>query len=283
MSKKSKDPVVATLSGAVAGAMETLVVWPMESAKTKMQLAKYGQYSGMLDVMRQTVKADGVGGMYRGLLPVLVGSVPKAGIRFGVFNSVESKLRLEDGSTTPMRNLGAGMTAGAIEAVTVTALIETTKTKLIHGNTSFAVGVKQVIQAEGIAGLYKGVGATVGKQATNQGLRFMAFGKYKSILLGDSGRQLRAEEALLGGMMAGCFSTLCNNPLDLVKSKMQGLNAAEYKNMADCFVKVVKGDGVLALWSGTIPRLARVVPGQGVIFASYETISQFVAKTTGRT
>lgn len=283
MSKKSKDPVVATLSGALAGVVETCVVWPMEFTKTQLQLDKANRYKGMVDCARQTVAESGPGGLYRGLLPVVIGSIPKAGIRFGGFNYMDGILRREDGSTTPLRTLAAGTVAGAAEAVIAVTPIETLKTKLIHSNKGFATGTMHILKTEGIGGIYKGALATVGKQSSNQGLRFMAFGQYKAFMTRDDPkRNLSAFEALCGGMLSGCFSTVCNNPFDMVKSRMQGLHASEYNGFVDCFRQVIQKEGFMALWKGTLPRLSRVVPGQGVIFMSYETISKFVANALGR-
>lgn len=66
----------------------------------------------------------------------------------------------------------------------------------------------------------------------------MWFNKYKSILSDDGARSLSDIENLLGGMSAGCFSTLGNNPFDVVKTRMQGVDAAKYKNTVDCFRQV---------------------------------------------
>lgn len=89
----------------------------------------------------------------------------------------------------------------------------------------------------GVRGLYQGLAATVLKQASNQGLRFMFFNKYKVCLLPlvpspspciagagcpwqdtvtADGSKLSPVGALLGGMGAGCFSTLGNNPADVL-------------------------------------------------------------------
>lgn len=72
-----------------------------------------------------------------------------------------------------------------------------------------------------------------------QGLRFMWFNKYKGIISEDGARPLTDLENLLGGMSAGCFSTLGNNPFDVVKTRMQGVDAAKYKNTIDCFRQVL--------------------------------------------
>ena len=53
---------------------------------------------------------------------------------------------------------------------------------------------------------------------------------------------------------------------------MQGTKAAQYKNTLDCFEQILAKEGVGALYAGVVPRLGRVVPGQGIIFMSFESI-----------
>lgn len=277
--KKSRNPVVAMSAGAIAGGIETCVVWPMEFVKTQLQLQNkvaVPKYTGVLSCFKYTIQTTGFLSLYRGLAPVLIGSIPKAGIRFGGFAYIQDKLRLPGGEITPSRTLLAGMVAGAVESTLVVVPVETLKTRLIHGNEGMLRGAMNIIKKEGPGGVYRGWAATTVKQASNQGLRFMAFGQYKKFMLGDEKRGLNPIEALFGGMMSGLFSTVCNNPADLIKTRMQGLDGTKYKGAVDCLTTVVKEEGVLALWNGVIPRLARVVPGQGVIFMSYETISKFV-------
>ena len=53
---------------------------------------------------------------------------------------------------------------------------------------------------------------------------------------------------------------------------MQGTNASAYANTMDCFKQILTKEGVGAFYAGVIPRLGRVVPGQGIIFMSFESI-----------
>jgi len=53
---------------------------------------------------------------------------------------------------------------------------------------------------------------------------------------------------------------------------MQGTQASQYKNTLDCFKQILRNEGVGAFYVGVAPRLGRVVPGQGIIFMSFETI-----------
>ena len=106
----------------------------------------------------------------------------------------------------------------------------------------------------------------------------MFFNKYKDTVTNNGESKLSPLMSLFGGMMAGCFSTLGNNPFDVVKTQMQGKHASLYKNSFDCFRQIVKTEGFKGLYKGTIPRMARVVPGQGIIFMSFETIQKYVEK-----
>lgn len=54
---------------------------------------------------------------------------------------------------------------------------------------------------------------------------------------------------------------------------MQGLNASRYASTWDCAKRMLREEGPLSFYSGLASRLARVIPGQGIIFLSYESIS----------
>eukprot|EP00612_Vaucheria_litorea_P002554 CAMPEP_0171458006 /NCGR_PEP_ID=MMETSP0945-20130129/3851_1 /TAXON_ID=109269 /ORGANISM="Vaucheria litorea, Strain CCMP2940" /LENGTH=256 /DNA_ID=CAMNT_0011983715 /DNA_START=353 /DNA_END=1120 /DNA_ORIENTATION=+ len=252
--------------------------------KTQLQLAgkvkadAKPKYTGVFSGIVYTVRTTGFFSLYRGLAPTLLGSMPKAGIRFGGNSYLKSKLEDKNGKLTASSNFLAGFGAGVVEALVAVTPIETVKTKAIQGNMPFVAGVKQILKTEGPKGLYQGVEATVMKQGSNQGLRFMWFNEYKKILIGDSNKTLSPVENLLGGMSAGTFSTLGNNPFDVVKTRMQGLNASRYSSTLDCFSKILKEEGIVGFYRGVVPRLGRVIPGQGIIFMSFEAIQKEVSK-----
>jgi len=66
----------------------------------------------------------------------------------------------------------------------------------------------------------QGVSATILKQGSNQGLRFMFFNKYKDILTDNGKTKLSPLFALFGGMAAGCFSTLGPSSYDEYINKL---------------------------------------------------------------
>jgi len=219
---KKKNPWTPMAAGCIAGGIEAVCVWPMEFIKTQLQLQSKAKgaaqpYNGMISGLSYYVRTTGFFSLYRGLTPTLIGSMPKAGIRFGLNALIKDRLRDKDGNLTPGKNFVAGLGAGVAEALIIVAPVETVKTKCIELNQPFVSGMKHILQTEGASGIYKGGAATAMKQGSNQGLRFMWFNEYKRIVTNDGEKKMTPLLGLAGGMSAGCFSTLGNNPFDVVK------------------------------------------------------------------
>ena len=54
------------------------------------------------------------------------------------------------------------------------------------------------------------------------------------------------------------------------KHRMQSLEASKnYKNSFVCAAKIFKDEGVLTLWSGAMPRLARLIMSGGIVFTMF--------------
>ena len=194
----------------------------MEFIKTQLQLQSKVKgvalpYNGMISGLTYYVQSTGFFSLYRGLAPTLIGSIPKAGIRFGLNGVFKENLKDKDGKLTPGKNFLAGLGAGVSEALIIVAPVETVKTKCIELNMPFVGGLKHIWAAEGLGGIYQGAAATALKQGSNQGLRFMWYNEYKRIVTKDGEIKSTPLMSLVGGMTAGCFSTLGNNPFDVVK------------------------------------------------------------------
>lgn len=280
MSKKSSHVGVAMVAGALAGGTECLINWPSEVIKTELQMQSKAnpRYNGYFDCMKQKVNSQGAMSLYRGLVPVVLGSMPKAGVRFGgnsfykksVFNGFVDA----NGKLSSIGILGAGLSAGATEAVLVVTPMETLKTRLINANKPFVSGTVNLVKTEGLAALYKGVVPTIAKQSLNQGTRFFVYDKVMGTVLKVTGAKTPgAKEAIAGGMLAGAASVLVNQPVDTIKTLMQSSEAVKYKGTLDCVMQTVKNEGIGAVYKGLGPRLARVCPGSGIIFGMVNYIT----------
>lgn len=74
------------------------------------------------------------------------------------------------------------------------------------------------------------------------------------------------------GAIAGAASVFGNTPLDVIKTRMQGLEAHKYKSTLDCAVKILRHEGLAAFYKGTVPRLGRVCLDVAIVFIIYEEV-----------
>lgn len=86
-------------SGGAAGAASLVFVYSLDYARTRLtndtKSAKKGgqkQYSGLIDVYKQTLKTDGVAGLYRGFVISCVGIVIYRGLYFGCYDTFKAIL-----------------------------------------------------------------------------------------------------------------------------------------------------------------------------------------------
>jgi solute carrier family 25 citrate transporter 1 len=227
--------------GGVTGAIEISITYPTEFTKTVMQLYSEKNKMGALGVMRDTVKRQGYLGLYKGYSSLLLFSIPKNQVRFGTYTFAKEKM-FTDGSRGS--NFLCGITAGAAEAMLVVTPQETLKTKLIHDKLSenpkyrnVFHGMYTIGKQTGPGGMYKGALATLMKQSSNQGVRFVVYTDTANWL--SNYIEFKPGRDMIAGMFAGFCSCMANNPVDVIKTKMQGLDAHKYAGVADCAKQII--------------------------------------------
>lgn len=61
-------------------------------------------------------------------------------------------------------------------------------------------------------------------------------------------------------------------PFDVIKTRMQAIDAHRYRSSWHCFCDTVKSEGVRGLWAGSVSRSMRLIVSGGVIFSVYEQV-----------
>ncbi|XP_076383578.1 mitochondrial citrate transporter scheggia [Megalopta genalis] len=278
------------IAGGITGGIEICITYPTEYVKTQLQLdGKAGagkQYSGIWDCVTKTIKTHGVFGLYRGLAVLVYGSIPKSAVRFGSFETMKGLLVDESGKLTTQTSFLAGLCAGASEAILAVTPMETIKVKFINDQRSpnpkyrgFLHGVRMIIKEYGFRGIYQGLTPTILKQGSNQAIRFCVMNMLKDWYKGDN-KDASVPKLVIGGFgaCAGAASVFGNTPLDVVKTRMQGLEAAKYKNTVDCIIQIWKNEGPTAFYKGTLPRLSRVCLDVGITFMIYDSFMELFSK-----
>jgi hypothetical protein len=101
------------ISGAIAGVIGTLVIYPLDIIKTTLQTSTHGS---MLECAKSINSKAGIFGFYKGINPNLVGIIPEKAIKLAVNDLTREflgrKLKI-DHEVLPLRyGMLAGATAG---------------------------------------------------------------------------------------------------------------------------------------------------------------------------
>ena len=268
------------LAGALTGAIESFVTYPTEYIKTHLQLQdqRNPKYRGISDCFVKTVREHGPGGLYRGMAPILAGSIPKQASRWGAYEAAVSTVhRAKYGLDSPAQSSSStlsaqlnlleisccGFFAGSVEAIFAVVPTETVKTKLIDdakssrprfGNKNLLASVSMMVREEGFRGAYAGVSNTVTKQGLNQSIRFPVQMTTMSFLCGSEHKYRKKSPLWNGfaGFVAGIVSVVVTQPFDVVKTKMQGREAKRYRGSVDCWRTIAREQGLAHFYSGSL-------------------------------
>ena len=136
----------------------------------------------------------------------------------------------------------------------------------MHG---FLHGSRVIFAEKGVRGFFQGFVPTTARQAANSAVRFWTYTTLKQLATTyvAPGERLSVPATFGLGAAAGLVTVYATQPLDVVKTRMQSLEArSAYKNSIACGVAIFKQEGVRTLWSGAVPRLARLTVSGGIVF-----------------
>ncbi|EPQ30919.1 uncharacterized protein PFL1_01817 [Pseudozyma flocculosa PF-1] len=293
IAQRKDKPLYSLIAGTTAGAVEGFATYPIEYTKTVSQFAaKAGEKApGPIAIVRSTLAKDGFIGLYSGCGALVAGNALKAGVRFLSYDHFKSLLKDQDGKLSGPRSLLAGLGAGMMEAIFAVTPSETIKTKLIDDAKRAAPryppglfpGTAAIVREEGLRGIYRGLGPVMMRQGANSAVRFGTYSTLKNFVAGSA----RPGQSLPGGItfgigaVAGVVTVYSTMPFDVIKTRMQSLEArTRYRGTLHCVTSTLREEGVLAFWRGATPRLARLVLSGGIVFTVYEQIMSLLDART---
>ncbi|KAH7514411.1 mitochondrial carnitine/acylcarnitine carrier-like protein [Ziziphus jujuba] len=281
-------------SGTIGGAAQLIVGHPFDTIKVKLQSQPVplpGQppkYAGAIDAVKQTIAAEGPGGLYKGMGAPLATVAAFNAVLFTVRGQMETLLRTEPGAPlTVNQQVVAG--AGAGVAVSVLACpTELIKCRLqaqsaLADSGSAAVAVKyggpidvakKVLKSEGgTRGLFKGLVPTMAREVPGNAAMFGVYEALKQFFAGGQDTSSLGRGSLIvAGGLAGASFWGSVYPTDVVKSVIQvdDYKNPKYSGSIDAFRKILASEGVKGLYKGFGPAMARSVPANAACFLAYE-------------
>ncbi|XP_054442669.1 mitochondrial glutamate carrier 2 isoform X2 [Pteronotus mesoamericanus] len=254
MSRQDLSITAKLINGGMAGLVGVTCVFPIDLAKTRLQNQQgTGPYRGMTDCLVKTARAEGFLGMYRGAAVNLTLVTPEKAIKLAA-NDFLRQLLMGDGTQRNLKmEMLAGCGAGMCQVV-ITCPMEMLKIQLQDAGR-LAAGApgsapspptrpsathiaRELLRTQGLAGLYKGLGATLLRDIPFSIIYFPLFANLNGLGVSEPAGKASFAHSFLSGCVAGCVAAITVTPLDVLKTRIQtlkkGLGEDSYSGLADC-------------------------------------------------
>ncbi|XP_019406965.1 PREDICTED: mitochondrial glutamate carrier 1 isoform X1 [Crocodylus porosus] len=291
------------INGGIAGLIGVTCVFPIDLAKTRLQNQQNGQrmYASMSDCLIKTIRSEGYFGMYRGAAVNLTLVTPEKAIKLAANDFFRHHLSKDGKKLTLLKEMLAGCGAGTCQVI-VTTPMEMLKIQLqdagriaaqkklmaaqaqisssagaaesvVERRTTATQITRELLRSKGIAGLYKGLGATLLRDVPFSIVYFPLFANLNK--LGQKTPDVKAPfyVSFLSGCLAGSTAAVAVNPCDVIKTRLQslqrGVNEDTYSGILDCARKIWQKEGPMAFLKGAYCRALVIAPLFGIAQVVY--------------
>ncbi|BFZ59419.1 Vacuolar protein sorting-associated protein 52 [Saitoella coloradoensis] len=224
----------AMLAGGFGGSIGDLLMHSVDTVKTRQQVAPHvAKYATLPSAYRTIYRQEGLRGLYGGITPAIMGSVPGTVMFFGTYEYSKRNL-IEAGMPDTLAHLSAGF-LGDLVASTIYVPSEVLKTRLQmqgrYNNPHFSSGynyrgtlhaIETISRLEGRGALFYGYKATILRDLPFSALQFAFYERFKKAAHDHVGsRDIGMPLETLTGAMAGGLAGMITTPLDVVKTRIQ--------------------------------------------------------------
>ncbi|XP_036836808.1 mitochondrial glutamate carrier 1 [Oncorhynchus mykiss] len=287
------------INGGIAGLIGVTCVFPIDLAKTRLQNQQNGSrlYTSMSDCLIKTIQSEGYFGMYRGAAVNLTLVTPEKAIKLAANDFFRQHLSKDGQKLSLLREMLAGCGAGTCQVI-ITTPMEMLKIQLqdagrieaqrklmsqaavrapggpveLRSHTAMQL-TRELLRSQGIAGLYKGLGATLLRDVPFSIIYFPLFANLNS--LGGRGADGPAPfyVSFASGCIAGSTAAVAVNPVDVIKTRIQtmtrGSQEDTYNGVTECIRKILRQEGPSAFLKGAYCRALVIAPLFGIAQVVY--------------
>jgi len=172
------------VSGALSGMSSSIACYPLDLARSYLTVQRDNRYKGLLHTLNVVYSTHGVTGLYRGLMPTMMGIAPYVAINFTVFDLLKRRFLPERSHDHfDAINLMLGATAG-FSAASLTYPTDILRRRMqLQGfggdlmpkyRNSFDCIVK-TYNTEGVVGFYKGLVPCLVKVVPSMAIAFATY------------------------------------------------------------------------------------------------------------
>ncbi|XP_020289814.1 S-adenosylmethionine mitochondrial carrier protein-like [Pseudomyrmex gracilis] len=251
----SKRDVLFTsfVSGALAGIICDVTLFPLDTLKTRLQ-SQHGFF-----------QSGGFKKLYKGIGPVILGSAPSAAIFFITYEGIKQYTQpcIPEQYHSIIHMVAAS--SSEVTACLVRVPVEVIKQR------------KQALLSDtnhlGLRTLYRGYGSTVLRDLPFGLIQMPLWEYFKLYWTRRSQRDCTPMEGAICGAASVAISAALTTPLDVAKTRiMLSSTSAEKEEVkiSTMLKEVYKCNGVKGLFAGFVPRVTGFTIGGFIFFGVYE-------------
>ncbi|EER36140.1 mitochondrial carnitine carrier [Candida tropicalis MYA-3404] len=271
------DNVKSFAAGGFGGICAVLTGHPFDLVKVRLQT---GLYKSSVQCVKETISKDGLRGLYRGVLPPLLGVTPMFAVSFWGYDVGKKLVSSFTGKAVENFEIKDISTAGFISAIPTTlvaAPFERVKVmmQIQEGAKSKSMGgvIAEMYRTGGIRSIFKGTVATLARDGPGSALYFATY-EYVKKELSAPGEDLSLFAITTAGGCAGIAMWLGVFPIDTIKSTQQSSNVKV--SISQATKSIYAKGGIKAFFPGVGPALARAFPANAATFLGVELARKFL-------
>ncbi|XP_055457830.1 mitochondrial glycine transporter [Psammomys obesus] len=271
-------PVVkAFLCGSISGTCSTLLFQPLDLLKTRLQTLQPSDLRsrrvGMVAVFVKVVRTESPLGLWKGMSPSVVRCVPGVGIYFGTLYSLKQYF-LRGHPPTALESVILGMGSRSVAGVCMSpfTVVKTRYESGTYSYESICGALRSIYCSEGHRGLFRGLTATLLRDAPFSGLYLMFYSQTRAAVLHGTDRLEAAPMPLVNfgcGVLAGILASLVTQPADVIKTHMQ-LSPVRFRWIGQAAMVIFKNHGLRGFFHGSVPRALRRTLMAAMAWTVYE-------------
>ncbi|KAK9760525.1 Carrier protein, mitochondrial [Basidiobolus ranarum] len=244
------------------------------------------QLKGTWDGVVKIARHEGFTKLWKGLSPTLLMQIPATAIYYVGYDYMRDfiKLNVRDPVIDKYSPLVVGSIARTCAATCISPIeLIRTRVQSASSGTNLAevmVGVSDMVKRAGALSLWKGLSPTLWRDVPFSGLYWMGYESIRDHLKNNhtDGNLKPSDEfqfAFIAGAVSGSVAAVLTTPFDVAKTHIQvdtsnDLASKSKPKVFEVLRSISKKQGYKGLFTGLIPRVAKVAPSCAIMISSYE-------------
>jgi len=264
---------MALIAGGCAGTCVDVSLHPLDTIKTRL-MSKEG-----------FLKAGGMKGTWKGVVPIALGSAPSAAVFFSTYETCKGIFKRANGGKDEWYFHSLSSSIGEFFACSVRVPAVMLANNLQVGKyATLGEAAGAIHKAGGIPAFWSGFGTMVIRDIPFAILQFPIYEACKNKIAEYQGAPCSPTQGACCGSFAGSIAGASTTPLEVAKTRIfidnsNALADRKYSGTWSTLSLVAKEEGMAGLFGGLAPRVFWITLGGFVFFGAYEHASNALWKT----